>query len=186
MAVAKACAGGRSNMKSNEPLWMRWLVNVNLLIGSIAVFAMLLHIIVDVTARHLFHVPVQGTLEIVSYYYMVGLVYLAIPVVQARSQHIFVELFTTGLSRRMEQIIDGSVRVFTALALAFFAWITMKEAIYQTGVGTVVEAGTGTIAVWPTRWLLPFSLISTTLICLWQALQLFKGSIQISDNHGVY
>ncbi|WP_238366879.1 TRAP transporter small permease [Mesobacterium pallidum] len=135
---------------------------------------MLIHIIVDVAARHLFNIAVQGTLEIVSFYYMVGLVYLAIPLVQARNDHIFVELFTVTAPPKRQDLMDAVIRVFSAILLLFFAWVASDEALHQTAIRAVVEAGTDTMPVWPTRWLIPLSMASTAVLCLWQALYLFR------------
>lgn len=158
----------------HQPAWVRWIVRVNVVIGGLAIIAMLVHITVDVAARHLFNIAVQGTLEIVSFYYMVGLVFLAIPVVQARSEHIFVELFTVNAPPRRQDLMDAVIRVFSAALLLFFGWVTIKEALHQTSIGAVVEAGTDTVLVWPTRWLIPLSMVSTALLCIWQAIHLFR------------
>lgn len=161
-------------MVYEQPAWVRWVVRINLLIGGLAVMAMLVHIIIDVSARHLFNIAVQGTLEIVSFYYMVGLVYLAIPLVQARSDHIFVELFTVNAPPKRQDLMDAVIRVLSAALLIFFAWVTVDEALHQSEIRAVVEAGTDTMPVWPTRWLIPLSMGSTAVLCLWQALYLFR------------
>lgn len=157
-----------------QPAWVRWIVRINLLIGGAAIVAMLVHIIVDVAARHLLNIAVQGTLETVSFYYMVALVYLAIPVVQASSEHIYVELFTVNASPRKQDLMDAVIRIFSAGLLLFFAWVAGQEAMHQTEIGAVVEAGTDTILVWPTRWLIPLSMVSTAILCLWQSSYLFR------------
>ncbi|MEC7762152.1 MAG: TRAP transporter small permease subunit [Pseudomonadota bacterium] len=168
-------------MVYDQPVWVRWIVRINLLIGGLAIAAMLLHIIIDVTARHLFNVPVQGTLEIVSFYYMVGLVYLAIPLVQARSDHIFVELFTVNAPPKRQDLMDAVIRIFSAVLLLFFAWVTTQEALHQSSIRAVVEAGTDTVPVWPTRWLIPLSMVSTAILCLWQSAYLFRHA---GERHG--
>ena len=165
---------GRTVLDYDQPAWVRWIVRINLIVGGFAVAAMLVHIIVDVTARHLFGIAVQGTLEIVSFYYMVGLVYLAIPLVQARSDHIFVELFTVNAPPRRQDLMDAAIRVLTAGLLLFFAWVAGQEALHQTAIKAMVEAGTDTMPVWPTRWLIPLSMVSTALLCLWQAQYLVR------------
>lgn len=161
-------------MVYEQPGWVRWLVRLNLWIGGAAIMAMLVHIIFDVAMRHLFNAAVQGTLEIVSFYYMVGLVYLAIPLVQARGEHIYVELFTVGMAPRKQDIMDAVIRILSAIVLLFFTWVTYTEAMHQTSIKAVVEAGTDTVIVWPTRWLLPLSMLSTAVLCLWQSFYLFK------------
>lgn len=168
----------------DQPAWVRWIVRINLGVGGLAIVAMLVHIIIDVTARHLFNIAVQGTLEIVSFYYMVGLVYLAIPLVQARDDHIFVELFTVNTSPKRQDVMDAVIRVFSAALLLLFAWVTVQEALHQTSIGAVVEAGTDTVPVWPTRWLIPLAMVSTAILCLWQSAYLFRHAGERRESQG--
>ena len=55
---------------------------------------MAVHVIADVSARYLFNQPLPGTIEIVSLYYMVAVIYLPVAYVQSRRQHIVVTQFT--------------------------------------------------------------------------------------------
>lgn len=159
-------------MRTEMPRLIEYLTGINMVVAAGALVVMLGHVVVDVVLRELFHVPMSGTLEIVSYWYMVALVFLAIPAAQARGEHIQVELFTASVSPRTRTVIDIFVLIFSAALLVLFTWVTIGEALRQTGAGTVVEAGTGTIPVWPTRWLVPFSMGSTCLICIAQAISL--------------
>ncbi|WP_118138336.1 TRAP transporter small permease [Oceanicella sp. SM1341] len=145
------------------------LTKVNMFISGVAILAMLLHVVADIVMREVFHAPFSGTLEIVSYWYMVAAVFLAIPVAQAHGGHIQVELFTAGLSPRRRRILDTGVLLFSIALLVVFTWVSVEEALRQTRNMAMVEAGTGMIPVWPTRWLVPFSMGTMTLICSVQA-----------------
>lgn len=147
------------------------LMTGNLVIAGLALIAMLVHVVLDVVLREI-HVPFSGTLEIVSFWYMVALVFLAIPIAQAHGHHIRVELFTAAVSPRVQQVIDLLVLFGCIALLILFVWVSTEEAIRQTNRLAVVEAGTGTIPVWPTRWLVPLSMATTALICLLQAFDL--------------
>ena len=81
------------------------LIALDLVIAGLALLAMLFHVVLDVVLREV-HVPFSGTLEIVSFWYMVALVFLAIPVAQQHGHHIRVELFTAAVSTRVQQGID--------------------------------------------------------------------------------
>ncbi len=147
------------------------LIAANFVIAGLALMAMLAHVVLDVVLREI-AVPFSGTLEIVSFWYMVALVFLAIPVAQAQGHHIRVELFTAAVSPRVQRWIDVVVLVACIGILIPFVWVASEEAMRQTRRLAVVEAGTGTIPVWPTRWLVPLSMATTLLVCLFQLLEL--------------
>ncbi len=174
-------------MRADAPRVINTLININIAIAAVALVAMLLHVVVDVVMREFVHAPISETLEIVSYWYMVGLVFLAIPAAQARGEHIQVELFTSALPRRVRMAMDVLVLLLSAAVLVVFTWVSSEEAIRQTQAMTVVEAGSGTLPVWPTRWLVPLSMGSTCLICLVQsfllARDLFNG-VAVVEQHG--
>jgi TRAP-type C4-dicarboxylate transport system permease small subunit len=148
------------------------LIAVNMVVAGLALVAMLLHVVADIVMREFFDAPFSGTLEIVSYWYMIGLVFLAIPAAQAHGEHVRVELFTSGISPRVKAGIDICVLLASAAILILFTSVTFGEAMRQTARNAMVEAGTGTILVWPTRWLVPLSMASTSLICIVQAIGL--------------
>lgn len=153
------------------------LITLDLVIAGLALIAMLGHVVLDVILREV-HVPFSGTLEIVSFWYMVALVFLAIPVAQAHGHHIRVELFTAAVPARVQQTIDLLVLLSCVALLGLFIWVSTEEALRQTSRMAVVEAGTGTIPVWPTRWLVPLSMATTALICLLQAFDLIRALVR--------
>lgn len=171
--------------RARTPRIIDFLVSLNMVIAGLAIIAMLVHVVLDVAMREFFHSPFSGTLEIVSYWYMVGLVFLAIPAAQANGEHIQVELFTTGLSPRWRAAMDIVVLLGASALLFIFTWVSFEEALRQTASWARVEAGTGMIIVWPTRWLVPASMASTALICLVQAggiaRHLFTGEPLLDD-----
>jgi len=154
-----------------------WLVKANLGLAALALVAMMLQVGVDVVMRELFEEPLSGTLEIVSYWYMTGIVFLAIPVAQANRDHIQVELFTAMMLPRRRDLLDAAVLLACVALLVLFAWVAGEEAWRETLKGGRVEAGVGTIVVWPTRWLVPVSMGLTAMISLLQAMNLIlRGS----------
>ncbi len=153
------------------------LITLDLVIAGLALVAMLLHVVLDVVLREV-HVPFSGTLEIVSYWYIVALVFLAIPVAQQHGHHIRVELFTASVPPRIQHVIDLVVLLGCVALLALFIWVSTEEALRQTARLAVVEAGTGTIPVWPTRWLVPLSMTTTAIICLMQAYDVLRAIVE--------
>ena len=116
---------------------------------------MMLHITADVTGRVLFNHPLEGTIEIVSGYYMVAVSFLPLAYISRHEGHIFVELFTRGLSETRLLRLETAVNIVSAAYLSVFAWKTGEEAIYQTSSREMWETATGFVDIWPSRWMLP-------------------------------
>jgi len=69
-------------------------------IGAVGMVLMVLHVIIDVTGRFVFNHPLTGTLETVTYYYMVMVTVLPFAYVTRRQGQIVVELFTGWMPAR--------------------------------------------------------------------------------------
>ena len=74
--------------------------NALALVGGVAIILLMLHVVADVMGRELFRFPLEGTLEIVSFYYMVAVTFFPLAYVCHNEGHISVELFTKNLPRR--------------------------------------------------------------------------------------
>ncbi len=88
-------------------------------IGGVVIILLMLHITADVAGKYFFNTPIIGTLEIVSRYYMVAVVFLPLAFVQIRRQHLTVEMFTmkitTGNIRAMRRPATSEVWVSSVL-----------------------------------------------------------------------
>lgn len=129
---------------------------------SVVAILMMLHISVDVLLRYLFSQPLTGTIEIVSAYYMVAIIFLPLAKVTLTKSHIVVDLFTRKFSKRMIARLDTVNGAVTVCYLALIVFATSIEAWAQTSIGEVWQAGAEEISVWPTRWLVP---AGTLLMC---------------------
>ena len=113
--------------------------------GGVLVMAMMLHIVADVLSKWLFNFPLDGTLEIVSHYYMVGLIFLPLAFVQQKGSHIVAEIFTyfpfTAPSMLMVRLgvgsemsdgeVVGSLVIVATTALAML-WVAAR--IFRAGI----------------------------------------------------
>jgi TRAP-type C4-dicarboxylate transport system permease small subunit len=140
-----------------------------LALGAIVVGLMALHVIADVSSRYVLNQPLPGTIEIVSLYYMVAVIYLPIAYVQSRRQHIVVLQFTEWLPQRAQVFLDGLVGLLATAVLALLAWRGMVEAARATAVGQQSIAGTHAIASWPPRWFVPLGLAVMALQTITQS-----------------
>lgn len=143
-------------------------------ISGIALILMMLHITAEVVARYIFNAPLHGTVEIVSAYYMVAVVFLPLAMIERGNGHIVVELVSQHLPRRIHEILIGVVALVSALYFGAFAWQTWGDALAKYAVGEQA-LGTVAITVWPTRFYLPVGCGLITLVLVYKAFRLFAG-----------
>ena len=129
---------------------------------------MMLHITADVTGRVVFNQPLEGTIEIVSGYYMVAVSFLPLAYISRHEGQIIVELFTRNLAARPLLRLEVAVNVVTVAYLSVFAWKTGEEAVFQTVSREMWETATGFVDIWPSRWALP---IGCGLMAIYLALR---------------
>lgn len=142
--------------------------------GGVALILMMLHISADVIARYIFNSPLHGTVEIVSGYYMVAVVFLPLAMIERRNAHIVVELVTQHFPRRAQEWLIGLVALVSAAYFAAFAWQTWSDALKQYRIGEVA-LGTVEVTIWPTRFYLPIGCGLIALVLLYKALRLFAA-----------
>lgn len=129
------------------------------------VLAMMVHVTLDVALKFLLRMPIQGTLEITSYYYMVAIVVLPMGFVELTRQSIAVELFHQMLPFRLQVVTIALVLLLSAAGYGGLAWISWPDALRAFAMKEIVM-GTVNIAIWPARFLLPFALMVAALVCL--------------------
>lgn len=128
----------------------RWM----LALGATACILMMLHICLDVLAKYLFNSPIPLTLEIVSIYYMVSLVFLPMAYTEQQDSHISVDIVAAQLSPRAQRRMRALAELFSALFLAVAFWQTALDA---WGKFLIRETTFGSIAMpsWPSYLLVP-------------------------------
>lgn len=144
--------------------------------GGVLVMAMMLHIVADVLSKWLFNFPLDGTLEIVSHYYMVGLIFLPLAFVQQKGSHIVAEIFTQNLADRARAGLEGVVGIFMFVYVVVFVWTSAGEAIDKTRDFEYLEATEFFITIWPTRWFLPIGFGFMGLYAIHQAVRNLKAA----------
>ncbi|WP_420391488.1 TRAP transporter small permease subunit [Acuticoccus sp.] len=132
-----------------------WLANASAITAGAIMLLMMLQIAFDVILKHLANAPIPATLETVSSYYMVALVYLPLGLVTKRRGHIVVELFTQDLAPRRLAAVEAFGGVVGMLYVGALVWRGSAEAQHMTAVGEVWETATWNMQVWPARWFFP-------------------------------
>ncbi|MFZ5691915.1 MAG: TRAP transporter small permease [Pseudomonadota bacterium] len=155
--------------------WLEWPIQLFLWIALIAGFLMMLHVSADVTGRYFFGRPVEGTTEIVSAYYMVIVAYLPWAYLARNDTHIAVDIFTRLLPRSLAHWLDVLVKVVVCLYLYVLISQTGSQAINQTRIHEVWQAGTSFIPVWPSRWLPP---VAASLMLIYLVVKIIDDIIK--------
>jgi TRAP-type C4-dicarboxylate transport system permease small subunit len=145
-------------------------------IAGLLMMAMMAHIVADVLAKWLFNSPIDGTLEIVSHYYMVGLIYLPLAYVQHRGSHIVAEIFTQNLADRVRAGLEGVIGLFLFVYVILFVWTSGREAIEKTAEKEFLEATESFIVIWPTRWFVTFGFAIMGCYAIYQAIRNLKAA----------
>jgi TRAP-type C4-dicarboxylate transport system permease small subunit len=139
-----------------------------------AVILMMLHVNLDVAMRYIFSAPFANTVEIVSTYYIVAIVFLPLALVERCNGNIVVELLAQHLPRRVAELLIAWVALISAVYFTAFAIRTGEDAIQKYNVGEVI-LGNSQLTVWPTRFYLPIGCALLVLVLLYKAWRLFCG-----------
>jgi TRAP-type C4-dicarboxylate transport system permease small subunit len=137
-----------------------------LILGGVALFAMMIHISADVVAKIAWNAPIIGTLEIVSYIYMVGCTFLPLAHVLRTRSMIVVEAFTGALSPRGLARVSTVTGLLTFIYFGALAIMGCLHAINKTMIGEIQDATYFELPVWPMRWVLAASCALAALIAL--------------------
>lgn len=165
---------GRSPFAVSVARVLSLLADVFLWAGAIAVLAMMLHVTADVLMKVALNQPIMGTLEIVSFVYMVGCTFLPLAHVQLSRTLIIVEVFTQNLAPEKNLRFDIGAAVLTVAYLLLLAIMGAVVAVAKTGIGEAQDATYFDLPVWPMRWVFCISCGLAALIALYQLIDDFR------------
>lgn len=140
------------------------LATLSATFAGIIMMAMTLQISLDVMLKFLLNMPIPATLEMVSSYYMVSLVFLPLGIVTRDEEHLEVELFTQTLPERTLAWFKAFGCLVGIVYAGLMTVMGFNSALYKTGLREIWETATFNMEVWPSRWLYPFG---TALIVLY-------------------
>jgi TRAP-type C4-dicarboxylate transport system permease small subunit len=142
--------------------------------GGVALVLIMVHVNLDVMLRYLLGAPLSGTIEIVSYYYMIALVFLPLAAVEKRNGHISVELLSQNLSDRHQRLLIGLVSLVSAGYFGLLAWRLWVDAVEKAEVG---ETYTGSLSlpIWPPRFFMPLGCGLLAILLIYKSARLLSG-----------
>lgn len=152
----------------------RTLTRGLMLIGGLGITLMMLHITLDVVLKVVWHVPIQGTVEISSYYYMVAIVMLPMALAEYDDEQISVDLLFNHFPGWLKTASLLLNFLATAAMLSVMTWRTGLDAVRAFEVGEVVM-GSREIIVWPARCMLPLGFGLAAVAAVLRAVMLLRG-----------
>lgn len=130
---------------------------------------MLLLICADVFARMLFNRPLPAIVEIVSNWFMVGIVFLPLALIGLADAHIKVETFTDGLSPAHLRTLERAVSVIGAAFFGVLTYAGIEPALVATRIGETTSATVFDLPIWPVHWGIVLACAAPALVELFNA-----------------
>ena len=138
-------------------------------LAGVFILLMTFHVTADVLLKVSINWPIIGTLELVTYIYMVACIFLPLPHVQAGRSLIVVELFTQNMSARGLARLESLGALLTFAYLGMIAWWGGLLAIAKTEIGETADATYFELPIWPMRWVVVTCCGIAALLALSQA-----------------
>jgi TRAP-type C4-dicarboxylate transport system permease small subunit len=120
--------------------------------SSVAVMAITLAIVADVSGRYLFAAPIDGA-SAFAVTSMIVVVYFGLMAAQRNYGNFRVDMLLRVLPGGVQEVLEILWRLVGVVVAVLLSWLSTHEAIVSTEMG---EASFGTIAfpIWPARILL--------------------------------
>ncbi|AJE47691.1 TRAP transporter small permease [Celeribacter indicus] len=131
----------------------RRISEIAVTVSGIVMALMVVHVVADVGLRYLSGVPLSGTTEIVSRYYMVTLIFLPIAFVHVTDQNICASLVSDMLSAKSRVLLDCLTSLLMVVFGVLLAWRTGAEALRATGINEQIQTAAFFLPTWPSRWI---------------------------------
>lgn len=145
-----------------------------MLVGGLGIILMMVNITLDVILKVFWNAPIQGTVEISSYYYMVAIVLLPMALVEYDDEQISVDLVFNHFPDWLKRVCLMITFIATAVMLSIMTWRTGLDAMRAFTVGEVVMGGRE-IIVWPARCMLPLGFGLAAIAAVLRAVMLLRG-----------
>jgi TRAP-type C4-dicarboxylate transport system permease small subunit len=136
------------------------------LIGTVAITALMLHVVADVVLRNVANTPIPATYEIVTKYYMIALAFVPLAWVERRGGMVQVEVINGLLGPSALVWSDRLVAVLSTVIYAALAWVTFVSAMKTAATGAFVMAQSTRLPTWPGFFLPPIGFTLAALVTL--------------------
>lgn len=157
---------------------LRWIGLLSGIVGGIGLVLLLATLVIDVTLRFAFSIPLPGTIEYASFWYMAAIGFLGLALAERHNEHIDVPIVFDRLPPPIQReltIVGKSLFAVVMLAIAVWGW---EEAVRQWEIGE--RGGAAGVLVWPTRFLVPLGAAACAIELLATVLERL-GSAQATE-----
>ncbi|PHQ14515.1 TRAP transporter small permease [Marinobacter profundi] len=133
--------------------WLKKISNgAAVAVGAVTVL-MMLHVTAEVLLRVLFGMHIPGTMEVVTYYYMVAAVFVGIFSCTTDDVHVRVDVVAQFLRGSVRRAVDGIGVVAMTVYFAIFSYGLYLQAVRSWKRQETVDAIVAELSIWPSRWL---------------------------------
>lgn len=150
------------------------------LITAITLIIMMLHVVLNALLRYFVLSPIDGTNEIVAYWYLPIVALLGIPAAQLRKEHIAVSLVLERMSHKTAQVFKFFACSVGALLSLGFAWFGFEEALSNMASGST--AGVTQIITWPAYMLVPLVFVLLALLFIGDSVAIVRRDQKLVSN----
>ncbi len=144
------------------------LSRLGVVLAGGATVLMMVHVTLDSFLRSFANAPTLGTIEIVSFYYMVAAIFVGIFVATYENQHLAVDVVYSILSSKLQRICRVAVGLVSIGYLSTFAYALVRQAVKKTAVNEEVDAIVANLTIWPARWLAALAIVAMAALILWR------------------
>ena len=108
-------------------------------ISCVVIFIMMVLTFIDVIGRYAFHKPIFGGTEIISALLALT-IFSGLGVINARDDHITVELFENQFRRLLSPLVyEIVIQIFSVFAMTLIAAVLMEHALESYKLGKLTE-----------------------------------------------
>ncbi|WP_245788987.1 TRAP transporter small permease [Amycolatopsis marina] len=114
---------------------------------------MMLTVLTDAVLRFAVSSPLAGSMEYVSFWYMVAIAFFGFALAERYGEHIDAPLIFDRLPAQLRREFVVVGKVLFLIVLISMAWWGWEEALRQYAVGE--RGGAAGVAIWPARFFVP-------------------------------
>ena len=143
-------------------------------IGLAACFVTVFIVAIDVIIRKLTHasVSIKGSNEL-SAYFMVVIVMLAIPVLQIKKGHIWVNMFVDKFPKKLRSTWLGIVQIIELVVFVMFTYGAVLK--LQNFLSTKTSTDVLNMPKWPFALIILIGFAEMTILVFIDMIQMFRG-----------
>lgn len=134
-------------------IWLKKISHSAAVIAGVLTVLMMLHVAAEVLLRVCFGLHIPGTMEVVTYYYMVAGVFVGIFSCTADDVHVRVDVIAQFLRGRARQFVDGIGLLAITVYFSIFSYGLYLQAVRSWNRSETVDAIVVELSIWPSRWL---------------------------------